>query len=459
MVPPADEGAVVAQPEGGAVVPAPAPGAVVSPPAGPTSLFAGQEDTVEGRGALQDAPGGIDFATLELRYLAEGDAADGGSVRYAFSAEQLAGAPAGGGPEAAQQASDAFFVWLALPRSAFTVNLNPDEPDRIIDPGLGGTDAGRILLEADLQLKRTVAGLIHPDTELGAGYWDLILGSGGQACQSFRQWIVPAPARVWDDGDELYILDAPLEVKMETEYLQSAGVAAADACPQQPPSAEEQNENAFRTMILPEVERAVNEAPEYAALRQVYLSRVAAEWYRQRSETERLSFTDIVDDGDVTAWPARVPWAPREVFDRYVESFTNGEFNVTRQTREGDYILTHTYVFGGVDWTQVTLEQTSPDQLQSRWPELVEDSFDGPTADRDGRIWLSSASTITAPTARPPGSPSGGAAPGPADEDGGWLSLYVVIGVLVVAAGIAIRSWVRVRRRRSRSAAGTGPPW
>jgi len=437
--------------------PNPAPDSGAGAP-GRTPLFAGQEGTVEGQGALHNAAaqqqasslGGIDFSSLELRYLAERDIDDGRSMRYAFAADPLTGAPtadAAAGVGAAQQASDAFFVWLALPTSAFTVNLNPDEPDRIVDPGLGRTDAGRILLEADLQLKKTVAGLIHPETPLGVRYWDTISRAGEQTCQSFRQWIVPAPAQVWDNGEEMYILDAPLQVKMETEYLKAAGVSVArSACPQQSQAVEDQNENAFRTMILPEVERAVNEAPEYADLRQVYLSRVAAEWYRQRSLTEHMSFTHLIDKGDVTAWPAREEWSPRAVFDRYVESFTKGEFNVSRQTRTGDYIETRTYVYGGVDWTQVSLQQPSPDQLQSRWPDLsatVGDSFAGPTPGRDGQIWLSSASSV----------------PSPADENGSQLGTYLAIAVIAIGAAFGARSWWRVRRaNRNWSAARAHSP-
>jgi len=114
--------------------------------------------------------GGIDFSSLELRYLADRGSADQEGLRYAFRVRPTVDGQASvGGLPYAQQASDAFFVWLALPPSSFTVNLNPNEPNRIIDAKFGRTDAGRALLEADLQLKKTTAALIHPNTELGHG--------------------------------------------------------------------------------------------------------------------------------------------------------------------------------------------------------------------------------------------------------------------------------------------------
>lgn len=66
------------------------------------------------------------------------------------------------GRTAAVQASDAFFVWLSLSPDKFWVNLNPEEPDRIIDAQLGTTDVGRILLQADLQCGYTSLSLAAP---------------------------------------------------------------------------------------------------------------------------------------------------------------------------------------------------------------------------------------------------------------------------------------------------------
>jgi len=119
---------------------------------------------------LDEQLGGVDFSTLELRYVS--DTYDGGvgtGVQYAYQVDAKPGAQVSfGGRQSAQLAADSFFTWLVLPPRSFTVNLNPDEPNRIIDAQLGKTDAGRVLLEADLQMKKTVAKLIHPDTARGA---------------------------------------------------------------------------------------------------------------------------------------------------------------------------------------------------------------------------------------------------------------------------------------------------
>ncbi|WP_033407722.1 hypothetical protein [Nonomuraea coxensis] len=279
-------------------------------------------------GALKgDDLGGVDFSALELRYFADAGTDDPAGIRYGFTPAEAGVKRAGGEPapgaaagfRVTRQASDAFFVWLALPAHKFTVNLNPSEPGRIIDADFGTTDAGRILLEADLHMKKTVARLIHPDTALGRRFWD---GTRGR-CLVFRQWIVPAPASVHERGDELYILDAPLEVKLESEHLPASppGGELGKGCAGQSAADGERAERVFRSLILPRVQRAVNTAPEYAALRRVYLSRVAAEWYRERSRTGRTTYASLVDKGDVRRWRSRQEWSPRQVFDAYVRSY------------------------------------------------------------------------------------------------------------------------------------------
>jgi hypothetical protein len=99
------------------------------------------------------------------------------------------------------------------------------------------SDAGRVLLEADLALKKLDAVLLHPDTPSGAEFWrqiDSLYGNDPTAriCLTSRLWIVPAPATVYEDRDELYILAAPLDVKTESEH---SGGLPGDACPEATP--------------------------------------------------------------------------------------------------------------------------------------------------------------------------------------------------------------------------------
>jgi hypothetical protein len=396
-----------------------------------------------------DPLGGVDFSTLELRYVS--DTYDGGlgsGVDYAYQVDPAEGVEVSyGGQESAQLASDSFFTWLALHPSSFTVNLNPDEPDRIIDAEFGRTDAGRVLLEADLQMKKSVADFIHPDSDLGAQYWEALQGE--TKCISMRQWIVPKPAVVHENDDELFILDAPLEVKMETEYLETAGVGGVGGCTGQSESDTQANEQIYRDMILPELEEAINTAPEYADLRRVYASRVAAEWFRDRSLTHATAFSDVIDSGDASAWYSRTPWDPEEVFDRYVQSYTEGEFEVEHTTQEGNYLVTYVYVYGGVNFSDVPEDELGAEAFDAEHPELdaaVEQALLGPASEEGANlVWLGGQTTQ-----RPPWDPF----PQPASPlSNPWF--YVLTGLPVFAwlAFGGYLTWRRPRRAKGSVAA------
>ena len=391
---------------------------------------------------LGDEPlGGVDFATLELRYVS--DTYRGAGAQFSFRVEADSSIEVSyGGRRAAQLASDAFFVWLALPPSAFTVNLNPDEPDRIIDDRFGRTDAGRVLLEADLQMKKTTGELIHPETPLGRQFWNALQGD---KCLSLRQWIVPAPATVYETENELFILDAPLDVKMETDYIQTAGVAGS--CDDR--TFEAHNENVYRQLILPEVVKAVNEAPEYADLRRVYASRVAAEWFRERAATKRTAYSDIIDSGDISRWVSREPWSPREVFDRYVRSYTEGEF--TYEWVEGDYV--YAWVYGGVDFTRIDESDVGAEEFARTRPTLAQsvlDSLFTAAVEQDGQeLWLGGLTTTRPikelPAFNPPKPPTSS------------MAFYLVVGAPVLAWLMA-GAWLIGRRRRRPSTTGAVRP-
>ncbi|MBZ4321290.1 hypothetical protein [Streptomyces huiliensis] len=390
---------------------------------------------------LDANPGGIDFSSLNLRYLSDTGSAKTG-LRYSMGASPVRRTGENrraDGVKAVKEASDAFFVWLALRPSAFWVNLNPTEPDRIVDPAFGRTDAGRVLLQADLRMKKTIAQLIHPDGKLGEEYHSRLRGT----CMSMRTWIVPGEAKVRATPDELYIMDAPLSVKMETQYLKGRGAGEAASCAQQEKSVEQHNESVFRSMILPRVEEAVNTAPEYAELRRVYLSRVAAEWYRDGSRRENATYAKLIDQGDVSRWTAKSDWKPRDTFDAYVDSYTKVEFKVTRRTTEGDAIYEKTYVFGGVDLTNVPFRKVDAGRFKGEWPDAsatVDRSWDRPVRGAGTRQILLS------------GGPSPDEARS-ADDDRGfsWVAFVDSVPFRWAFLAAVIVAFVTVKRRLRRS--------
>ncbi|HWK29933.1 MAG TPA: DUF11 domain-containing protein, partial [Solirubrobacter sp.] len=309
-------------------------------------------------------PGGIDFTSLELRYVSTNDR---GGIDYAFRGRPAASTsdPAVG-LQSTGQASDALFTWLALPRESFLVNLNPLEPNNIVDPKLGLTDAGRVLLESDFQLKKTAGALMNPNTPTGLHYLDELEAMYGdhpwEACDVVRRLtIVPAPASVHETDDQLYILDAPLNV--DTGRLDDLGPQTGYDCPQQDPALEARKDALFNQLIVPELVKAVNTAPEYAELRRVYLSRVAAEWLRAKQGT---AVSSIIDSGKIAPWVSATPWNPRAVFDRFVDSYYHDQITVKRSY--GDLVYDRIIPVGGVMFNRIERHEVGEREFKARYP-------------------------------------------------------------------------------------------
>ena len=116
-----------------------------------------------------------------------------------------------------------FFVGVSLPNDTFWVNLRPDAEDNIIDDRLAQTDVGKIMLEADLQLKKDTARFTSPETPEGREYWDKlykkaeeIFGSSNITIPTLtRPWIVPDEIIISETLDSAYIYKATLKVMLE----------------------------------------------------------------------------------------------------------------------------------------------------------------------------------------------------------------------------------------------------
>ncbi|MFD0885997.1 hypothetical protein ACFQ08_15735 [Streptosporangium algeriense] len=340
--------------------------------------------------------GGVDLSTLELRYLS--DRPDSGDVRYAFSAR--AAAPGrrttGDGLRTATEATEHLRTWLALSPQRFWVNLSPTEPDRVIDPALGRTGAGRAMLEADLQMKRTQGELLNPDTAFGARYWKSLGRGTGKLCFSSRMWIVPGDVRVYEDDDSLYVLQAPLTVKVKAE-----DIGGSYSCESSDPAAVARYEELERSMMLPEIIKAVNTAPEYAPLRRAFTARVVAEWIRRRHEAgHRTSFDGLIDSGDLGGARRDDGWRPRQVFDEYVRSIRDREFTFRQTVRRGRSIFVRTLTSGGVDFGSVPATTVDAAEMNRRHPNLpliVRAAESHPEKSRDGMIWLGERQTSPEP--------------------------------------------------------------
>lgn len=405
------------------------------------------------------SPGGIDFSKIQLDYLS--DPGDGSGLQYEFSAPTSLtdGGSSSGALDTAGLASAAFFVWLELDTSADWVNLNPTEPNRIVDSQMGRTDVGRIMLQADLALKKDVGKLIYPNSSLGKTFWSELEGG----CFASRVWVVPSTAQVYTTGDKLYILKAPLDVKMEADYLQMPkGQTASVSCPKQDAATQAHNEALYRNLVLPKLVNMVNTDSSFADLRTIYRSRVAAEWYRTLSESRHTTYASLIDAGDVSQWTTTTAWTPEQTYQQYVTSYSKGEWHVTNTVNKGNYTYEYDYTYGGVDLTSVPIQKVSNATFAAEDPSLaasVSQSLTTPTTTADsGTVMFGSPTPLQAAKAAL-------AAQTPVRAESAplgttlirWLPLLTLL--LVPAAPlvplVGIGPWGRDRRLRRRTSRAT----
>src|SRR3989339_226730 len=258
--------------------------------------------------------------------------------------------------EQGKELMDYFLIGVTLPNDVFWVNLRPDSPDNIIDPELEKTGLGKILLEADLQLKKDTASRTSPQTPEGKAYWDKLYKKAGELFGTenitiptlTRPWIVPGEIIVREGQDSAYIYKATLKVMLEEDYLKSPShkVTKSPANLEQysfkDVRLQELNEYStqlIKELIIPKLTYQVNTAKRYAPLRQVYYSLILAQWFKQvtksqghQSPEQNNPYIKRIDSGDLTNLVSKEPYDKQDYFQQYQKSFKDGEYNLTKPT-------------------------------------------------------------------------------------------------------------------------------
>jgi len=200
-----------------------------------------------------------------------------------------------------------FLASLTTPEDQMWVNLSPDQPDRIIPDTFGKTEMGRDLLAQDYLLKQLTASLMSPDSELGEEFWERVYArtyevahvqprrlSQGIPNDIFSKvWIVPQEALIYEHEKGAFIVKSGLKVMMEEDYMVSLGDADLRIFQNNKISSQ-----LIREVILPELEREVNEGETFANLRQIYHSMLLATWYKNALKDSLIGQV-FVDKGKI----------------------------------------------------------------------------------------------------------------------------------------------------------------
>ncbi|MCA9403506.1 MAG: HEAT repeat domain-containing protein [Candidatus Omnitrophica bacterium] len=264
----------------------------------------------------------------------------------------------------AQKTAKYFLASLTVPQGDLWVNLSPYESERIIPPDLARTQMGRDLLKQDYLLKQLTASLMYPEQELGKTFWERIYskararyGTTDIPLETFNKvWILPDYARVYEDQSTVYIVQSRLKVMLDHDYQalrQADEFTARTHAPAELPLSAEM----VRDLILPEIEREINEGQNFAPLRQIYHALILAQWYK---ETLRDSFLGhaYVDLNKVSGIDDVDAGIQDRIYNQYMAAYKIGVFNYIKEDRDvlSAHAIPRHYFSGGFTGTDIALE-------------------------------------------------------------------------------------------------------
>jgi glutamate dehydrogenase/leucine dehydrogenase len=241
-----------------------------------------------------------------------------------------------------------FLASLTTPEKNQWVNLSPYEKDRMLSEEMGRTELGRDLLAQDYVLKQLTASMITPEKSLGKAFWDRVyeraqneFGTTEIPVDTLNKvWIVTDRAAVYahrnpQDGNRMtaLITDMHLKVMLETDYLAAQYASgAAGVLTLQESSSPDISQQVLRDIIIPEIEKDVNEGRNFAGLRQIHQAVILATWYKRNLRQSLLTraYADRARTGGLEgAWvkDSGVDLAPEAIWNKYVDAYRQGVFN------------------------------------------------------------------------------------------------------------------------------------
>ena len=221
---------------------------------------------------------------------------------------------------------------------------------------------GRDLLAQDYLLKQLTASLSNPDSEFGKKFWSKVyeqayqkFGNTNIPAETFNKvWITPKSADIYEKDNTVYIIDQKLKVMMESDYL----AMKESATPQASITDNEQtaiNKAVMKDVIIPAIEKEVNEGETFAQLRQIYSGMLLAAWYK--SALKESILTKTYGNQSKVNGISQDPANNQKIYDQYISSFKKGVVNMLKEDTDKytNEVIPRKYFSGGAEPVTVTL--------------------------------------------------------------------------------------------------------
>ncbi|MEI6438030.1 MAG: hypothetical protein WCO69_04695 [Candidatus Omnitrophota bacterium] len=253
-----------------------------------------------------------------------------------------------------------FLATLTTPATDLWVNLSPYEKGRVIPEFFGLTEMGRDLLAQDYTLKQLSSSLLAPDTALGKAFWSKVYakaqelyGSTDVPVDTFNKvWIMPDAADIVVKNGTAVIVRSRMKLMLDVDYValkeaQAAGTSAAGK--------DTLSTDVMREVILPALEKEVNEGKNFAAVRQVYSALILATWLKRKIIKDGAGLSTYVDGNKVAGVDHGEKAAAQHIWEQYVASFKKGTVNLVREEQDefSGELIPRKYFSGGALFSSV----------------------------------------------------------------------------------------------------------
>ncbi|MBF0522379.1 MAG: hypothetical protein HQL24_04895 [Candidatus Omnitrophica bacterium] len=252
-----------------------------------------------------------------------------------------------------------FLASLAVPDENQWVNLSPYEKNRIVEEDFGLTEMGRDLLAQDYLLKQITSSLMFPESEVGKAFWNKVYkkayelyGTVDVPVDTFNKvWIVPDNAVIYEKDNTAYVIENHLKVMLEEDYValeHNAIKNAAGEVKNKTKNLSEMSTKVLNDVIIPALEKEVNEGKNFAPLRQVYSGMLLAAWYK-RVLKESILAKVYADKSKVKGVDQKDPKTNQEIWNQYVKAFRKGVYNIIKEEYDpvSQSVIPKKYFSGG----------------------------------------------------------------------------------------------------------------
>jgi hypothetical protein len=255
-----------------------------------------------------------------------------------------------------------FMAALVIPNNDIWVNLSPNDASRIIPDGLANTEMGRDLLAQDYLLKQFTASLMYPEDQVGKDFWQRVYarayekyGTTDVPVDTFNKvWIMADKADIYQKNDTALLVSSHLKVMLEQDFMSiqanraqfGAGLSSLDTLKD---DKRKLASDMVRDVIIPVIEKEVNEGENFAQVRQIYQSMILATWFKKALKDSLLGQV-YADSGKVAGIEGNDPKAKERIYAQYLEAYKTGVFNYIKEEQDilTQEVLPRKYFSGGM---------------------------------------------------------------------------------------------------------------